>query len=232
MSDTLTSTTTEAGLRDPGVSDGQAGGLPVRPASGRHGTGRSRTAVPGSDLGRQHTVAHHGLRGSAGAVLRLPGQRRRPGARLSALERRHVVDRAQAPAIGVHRRRRRAHPIPADAVEAVHLQAGGRPAADHPADHRRPHRRDAGRTAAGRHRHRAGAAGPVAGDQPAAGGALRGRRDVPAPRQRRAGALRHRRGHRQRRDEPAQIPGSAGRGQDGKSGRGCGVRSGRAGQGR
>ena len=44
----------------------------------------------------------------------------------------------------------------------------------------------------GRHRHRVGAAGPVPGDQPAARGALRGRRDVPAPRQCRAGALRHR----------------------------------------
>ena len=108
-------------------------------------------------------------------------------------------------------------------------------AADHPADHRRPHRRDAGRAAARRYRRRAGAAGAVPGDQPVAGGAVRGRRDVPAPRQCRAGALCDRRGHRQRRDEPAQIPLQSGRGQDGdppRRFRGRGFRSGRTGQSR
>ena len=44
----------------------------------------------------------------------------------------------------------------------------------------------------GRHRQRAGAAGALAGDQPAAGRALRRRRDVPAPRQRRPRAVCHR----------------------------------------
>src|SRR5258708_5212686 len=39
---------------DPRISDGQAGGLPVRPAAGRDGAGRTTGAVAGPDLGRQH----------------------------------------------------------------------------------------------------------------------------------------------------------------------------------
>ena len=46
---------------------------------------------------------------------RLPG--------LSALERGHAGHGAQAAALGVHLRRRRAHPVPPDAVKTVHVQA-------------------------------------------------------------------------------------------------------------
>ena len=111
------------------------------------------------------------------AVRRFAGQRRRPAARLPALERGHAVDGAQAAAIGVHLRRRGAHPVPPDVVQALHLQAGRRPASGDPAGHRRTDRRDAGRAAARRHRRGAGAAGAVAGDQRDARRAVRGPRD-------------------------------------------------------
>src|SRR6185437_4984563 len=41
--------------------------------------------------------------------------------------------------IGLHVRRRGAHPVPSDAVQAVHLQARRGAAARHPASHRRMH---------------------------------------------------------------------------------------------
>ena len=116
-----------------------------------------------------------GYEAGAGAVRRLPGQRRRPAARLPALERAHAVHGEQAAAVGVHLRRRGAHPVPPDAVQAVHLQAGRGPAAGHPEDHRRVHRRDPGRPAARRHRHRSWRCRCPPGDQRDAGRALRGR---------------------------------------------------------
>ena len=45
--------------------------------------GSHQTGCPRADLGRQHAVAHHRLRGGAGTVRRLTRQRRRPPSRAS-----------------------------------------------------------------------------------------------------------------------------------------------------
>ena len=139
-----------------------------------------------------------------------------------------LATRAQAATVGVHLRRRRAHAVSADAVQAVHVQAGGGPAPGDPEDHRRAHRRDPGRSAAGGNRRGIGAAGAFAGDQRNARRAIRRRRVLPGARHHRPGPPRHRRGHREGRDGAGQVPGQPRQNQDGESGRGRGVRSGRA----
>ena len=98
-------------------------GCPFAPPPKVLGAQRHQTAEPGADLGRQHALADHRLRGDPRVVHRLARQRRRPAAGLPALERGNAGDGAQAAAIGVHLRCRGAHPIPPDAVETLHLQA-------------------------------------------------------------------------------------------------------------
>ena len=176
--------------RHPRVPDGPRRALPVRAAAADARDERDQTAFPGADLERQHAVADHRTRGGARAVRRLAGQRRRPARRLPALERAHALHGEQAAAVGVHLRRRGAHPVPPDAVQAVHLQARRGPAPGHPGGHRRVHRRDPGRPAARRHRREARAAGADQGDQRDARRALRRPRVLPGARQRRAGPLR------------------------------------------
>ncbi len=204
MSDTLTGTAD--GRRHPRVPDGPGRPLPVRAAAAGARDGRGQTAFPGADLGRQHPVADHRSRGGAGAVRRLARQRRRPPRRLPALERAHALHREQAAAVGVHLRRRGAHPVPPDAVQAVHLQARRGSALRHPRGHRRVHRRDPGRPAARRYRHEARAAGAHQGDQRDARRPIRRPRVLPAPRQRGAGPLRHRGGRPEGGHEPGQVP--------------------------
>ena len=135
----------------------------------------------------------------------------------------------QAAAVGVHLRRRGAHPVPPDAVQAVHLQARRGAAPGHPGGDRRVHRRDPGRTAARRHGREAGAAGADPGDQRDARRPLRRPRVLPAPRQRRPGPLRHRRGRAEGGHEPPQVPDRSRQEEDGEAVRGRGVRPGRAG---
>ena len=137
--------------------------------------------------------------------------------RLPALERAHALDGEQAAAVGVHLRRRGAHPVPPDAVQAVHVQAGRGSAHGHPRGHRRVHRRDPGRPAARRHRRQARAAGAHQGDQRDARRPLRGPRVLPAPRQRRAGPLRLRGRRSEGGDEPPQVPDQPRREEDGAS---------------
>ena len=125
---------------------------------------------------------------------------------LPALERAHALHGQQAAAVGVHLRRRGAHPIPPDVVQAVHLQARRGAAVGDPRGHRRVHRRDPGRPAARRHRRQARTAGAHQGDQRDARRALRRPRVLPATRQRRTGPLRLAGGRPEGRDEPAQVP--------------------------
>ena len=162
-------------------------------------------------------------------VRRPPGQRRRPARRLPALERAHALHRQQAAAVGVHLRRRGAHPVPPDAVQAVHLQARRGAAVGHPGGHRRVHRRDPGGPAARRHGRQARAAGAHQGDQRHARRALRRPRVLPAPRERRPGPLRLGGRRPEGGDEPPQVPDQPRRGEDGQPVRGRGVRPRRTG---
>ena len=96
MSDTLTSDPPRRPPAAPDYPMERPARCPFAPPRQVMELAASRTAEPGPDLGRQHPVADHRLRGGAGAVRRLPGQRRRPHARVPALERSHARHGGQA----------------------------------------------------------------------------------------------------------------------------------------
>ncbi len=78
MSDTLTSDATEAAAAAPEYPMERSGQCPFAPPPEVMALAAVRAPEPGPDLGRQHPVADHRLRGSPRAVRRRPGQRQRP----------------------------------------------------------------------------------------------------------------------------------------------------------
>ena len=176
-------------------------------------------------------MADHRVRSHPVAVQRCSRQCRRPAAGLPALERGHVGHGPQAAAVGVHLRRRRTHPVPPHAVEAVHVPTSRGAAARRTANHRRAHRRHPGRSETGRPGTALWPGDSDDGDQRDAGRALRRRRLLPGKCQQGDEPLRHRGRRRPGRRSTGQVSEETHPRQDGRPGRKPGVGLGRTRQG-
>ena len=124
MSDTLTGTTTEAISDAPDYPMARASGCPFAPPPEVMELAEARplSRVKIWDGSTPWLITGYEEARTLFSDPRVSVDDRRPG--FPHWNAGHAVHGAQAAQIGLHRGRRRAHPISADAVKTIHLQAG------------------------------------------------------------------------------------------------------------